>query len=121
MRSLTCLKCIEIVNPTITTIFCIILNLIPSYQAYLFATAAGGEECACAQSSGVSYFKAWARRGTSGVILSIFKNLIPSYQADLLATEGRGGGCACAQSSGVSSYNAWVRRGTSGVILAEFR
>ena len=33
----------------------------------------GGGECARAQSSGVSSYNAWVRRGTSGVILAEFR------------------------------------------------
>ena len=35
-----CWKCNEIVNPTITTIFCIILNILRSHQVDLFAPRA---------------------------------------------------------------------------------
>ena len=39
IRNLSCCwKCIEIVNPTITTLFCIILNLLRTHQADLFGS-----------------------------------------------------------------------------------
>ena len=38
LRSSNCWKCIETVNPTITTLFCFILNLLRSRQADLFGS-----------------------------------------------------------------------------------
>ena len=42
LSSSNCWKCIEIVNLTITTLFCIILNLLRSHQADLFGSGGGG-------------------------------------------------------------------------------
>ena len=38
LRSSNCWKCIEIDNPTITTLFCIISNLLRSHQADAFGS-----------------------------------------------------------------------------------
>ena len=42
LRSSDCWKCIEIVNLTITMLFCIILNILRSHQADLFGSWGGG-------------------------------------------------------------------------------
>ena len=54
LRSSICWKCNEIVNPTITTLFCIILYILRSHQADLLGSwgkGGGGDVRACACTS----------------------------------------------------------------------